>query len=305
MTEELTPVYQSAHVKLYEVDCFDWLRSREPNTVHAVVIDPPYGYIEYEESHLEKKTNGNGGVWRIPPTLDGHTRSPLPRFTVQSDEELRLMADFFRTWGQLIREVLVPGGHIFIATNPLLSTLVYSAITEVGFEQRGEFVRLVTTLRGGDRPKSAESEFPNVTVMPKSNFEPWGIFRKPIEGTVAQNLRRWQTGGLRRIGEDQPFGDVFRCPPAPKKERKISCHPTYKPQLLMRHLVKGSLPLSQGIVLDTFAGSGSTLAAAEAVGYNAIGLERRREYVEDASRSIPLLASIKTDADLDLWDAVL
>ena len=27
---------------------------------------------------LEKPANGKGGIWRIPPSFDGHTRSPLP-----------------------------------------------------------------------------------------------------------------------------------------------------------------------------------------------------------------------------------
>ena len=289
----LVPAYRSQSVELYEVDCFDWLQEREANSIHAVVTDPPYGFIEYQESHLEKMKNGKGGVWRIPPRLDGYTRSPLPRFTVQTPHDLALMSRFFREWARLVLRVLVPGGHILIATNPLLSTRLYAAIQEAGFEQRGEFVRLVTTLRGGDRPKGAEREFPGVTVMPKSNFEPWGVFRKPFEGRVADNLRVWKAGGLRRISEDQPFGDVFRCPPASQEERKMAAHPSLKPQLLMRHLVRASLPLGEGVVLDTFAGSGSTLAAAEALGYRAIGLEKNAEYVKVAARAIPKLAQLE------------
>jgi len=300
MTQASRLIYQSEFATLYHADCFDWLQSRNRNSIHAIVTDPPYGFIEYQESHLEKLKNGHGGVWRIPPTLDGHTRAPLPRFTVQTPEELSLMSGFFEEWASLVWQVLVPGGHIFLATNPLLSTRVYAAIQKANFEQRGEFIRLITTLRGGDRPKGAEREFPDVSVMPKSNFEPWGIFRKPCEGRVAANLRKWKTGGLRRIGEEQPFGDVFRCPPA-AQERKLSNHPTFKPQKLMRHLVRASLPLGEGVVLDTFAGSGSTLAAAEAIGYQAIGLERNQEYAEEAVYAIPRLASINTSADIDLW----
>ena len=284
------PAYRTELVELYETDCFDWLRARERNSIHAIVTDPPYGFIEYQESHLAKLKNGRGGVWRIPPRLDGYTRAPLPRFTVQTSRDLALMSRFFREWARLAYAVLVPGGHVFIATNPLLSTRLYAAIQEGGFEQRGEFIRLVATLRGGDRPKGAEREFPDVTVMPKSNFEPWGVFRKPCEGRVADNLRKWKTGGLRRVSEAQPFADVFRCPPAGKEERQLAPHPSLKPQLLLRYLVRASLPLGEGIVLDTFAGSGSTLAAAQAIGYRAIGLEKNPEYVMLATEAIPKLA---------------
>lgn len=289
----MDPVLSHGGVHLYESDCFDWMRQRAPDSVHAVVTDPPYGFVEYQASQLEKMKQGRGGVWRIPPKLDGYTRSPLPRFTVQTVEELELMRAFFAEWAAQVRRILVPGGHVFIATNPLLSTLVYAAIQGAGFEVRGEFIRLVTTLRGGDRPKNADKEFPDVTVMPRSNFEPWGIFRKPCDGTVAANLRRWKTGGLRRVSVDQPFGDVYRCPPATKAERKIAPHPTLKPQRVLRHLVRSSLPLGEGIVLDTFAGSGSTLAAAKALGYHAIGVECNPEYVALARSAIPKLAAME------------
>lgn len=290
MSAPTLPVYRGPLTELYHADCFDWLRAREPQSVHAVVTDPPYGLIEYEQSHLEKMKRGRGGVWRLPPSLDGYTRAPLPRFTVQTPEELALMSAFFGEWGTLLMRVLVPGAHVLIATNPLLSTRVYAALQEAGFEQRGEFIRLVTTLRGGDRPKGAENEFPGVTVMPKSNFEPWGIFRKPCEGRVADNLRLWRVGGFRRVSDEQPFGDVLRCPPATSEERNLASHPSLKPQRLMRHLVRAVLPLGEGTVLDPFAGSGSTLAAAEAVGYRAIGVERNAEYATEAAVAIPRLA---------------
>lgn len=291
--DERSPtVGRSELVEMYHVDCFDWLRSRPGNTIHAVVTDPPYGMIEYEEGHLRKLEAGRGGVWRVPPKLDGCQRAPLPRFTVHTPDELAAMTTFFGEWSRLVFEALVPGGHVVIATNPLLSTRLYNAVVAAGFESRGEFIRLVTTLRGGDRPKNAHAEFDGVTVMPKSNFEPWGIFRKPISyRTVAENLRYWKTGGLRRISRDAPFGDVFRCPPANPEERSLAGHPTLKPQRLMRHLVRSALPLGQGVVLDPFAGSGSTLAAAIAVGYHAIGLERRRDYVDLAAQAIPRLAA--------------
>src|SRR5437762_3815468 len=64
--------------------------------------------------------------------------------------------------------------------------------------KRGEIIRLVQTLRGGYKPKGAEEDFPEISVMPRSCWEPWGIFRKPMEGTVAENLRRWGAGGLDR-----------------------------------------------------------------------------------------------------------
>ena len=283
--------------ELVEDDCFSWLARRQPNTIHAIVTDPPYGLKEYTPEEKAKLRRGKGGVWRIPPALGGCIRRPVPRFTVLSEDEKRALGDFFSRWATNVLRVLVPGGHVFIATNPLLSHLVYVAMMEAGFEKRGEIIRLVQTLRGGDRPKNAHKEFEEVTVMPRSCWEPWGLFRKPCEGRVQDNLRKWKTGGLRRIGDDQPFCDVIRSSPTRSTERDIAPHPSLKPQAFMRQVVRASLPLGEGVVLDPFMGGGSTIAAAAAVGYQSIGIESDAEFFAMATRAIPRLAAFIPNGD--------
>jgi site-specific DNA-methyltransferase (adenine-specific) len=150
---------------------------------------------EYTDIEQRKLRNGRGGVWRIPPSFDGCKRNPVPRFTVLAGNEKAALCSFFAEFAQRAMRVLVPGGHIFIATNPLLSHLVYAPFIAAGLEKRGEIIRLVQTLRGGDRPKNAHKEFSEVTVMPRSCWEPWGLFRNPCEGRVQDNLRKWKPAG--------------------------------------------------------------------------------------------------------------
>jgi len=288
MSERPHPLCEIVHG-----DCFDWLAARGPETVHAVVTDPPYGLREYSATEQGKLRRGRGGVWRIPPTLDGRPRRPVPRFTVLTDADKAALREFFSGWGRAVSRVLVPGGHVMIAMNPLLSHHVCTALEQAGLEKRGEIIRLVQTLRGGDRPKGAHEEFPDVSVMPRSRWEPWGLFRRPCQGRVADNLRQHGTGGLRRIDGERPFADVIESAPTRPAERAIAPHPSLKPQALMRALVRAALPLGQGVVLDPFMGGGSTIAAAVAVGYRSIGVEADRGYYELARGAIPELAALK------------
>ena len=62
---------------------------------------------------------------------------------------------------------------------------------------------------------------------------------------------------------------------------KKNHHPTVKPLALMRYLCRLITP-PDGIVLDPFAGSGSTLIAAKQEGFNYIGIEMEAEYIEIA-----------------------
>lgn len=275
---------------LYHADCFDWIEQQPDQSVHAVVTDPPYGLHEYSPEQQAKLRVRKGGVWRIPPAFDGHTRSPLPRFTTLTPEQLEEVRQFFFLWARLLLSKLVPGAHVIVASNPLVSYLVSASLTDAGLERRGEIIRLTMTMRGGDRPKAAHDEFPEISVMPRSMWEPWLIYRKPIAGRVQDNLRKWGTGGFRRPGREKPFGDVIVSAPTRKMERDLAPHPSLKPQAFLRQVVRAVLPLGTGVVLDPFAGAGSTLAAAQAVGYQSIGVEKDPLYFEMACTAIPKLA---------------
>jgi site-specific DNA-methyltransferase (adenine-specific) len=289
---------QIGRARLYTSDCMSWLATQTTNSIHAVVTDPPYGIREYSAQEQGKLRRGRGGMWRIPPSFDGHVRSPLPRFTVLDDDDKAFLLVFFKNFARLLHRVVVPGGNIAVASNPLLAHIVSSAFSAGRFEIRGSVVRLTMTMRGGDRPKNAHTEFDGVSVMPRSMWEPWVIARKPIEGRVQDNLRRWKTGGWRRPSEERPFGDVIRSSPTTQRERKIANHPSLKPQSFLRQLVRASLPLGEGVVLDPFAGSGSTLAACNYVGYESVGVEKDPVYAKMAAKAIGPLSR------LDLVDPV-
>jgi DNA modification methylase len=259
---DLDPVATVGKAKLYHADAFEWLASEPPSSVHACVTDPPYGLVEYTEIEQQKLRSGRGGVWRIPPSYDGHKRAALPRFTVLDDDDRTQLHAFFKRLGTLLNRVLVPGGNVVVASNPLLSHILGSAMSEGGLELRGSIVRLVMTMRGGDRPKNAHKEFHDVSVMPRSMFEPWVVLRRPVEGRV-------------------------------RAEREIAAHPSLKPQAFLRQVVRAALPLGEGTVLDPFAGSGSTLAAANAVGYASVGIESDARYVTVASNAIAKLGSLR------------
>lgn len=152
--------------------------------MHAIVTDPPYGLHEYTGEQQRKLRAGKGGVWRIPPSFDGHRRSPLPRFTTLDESQLGEIREFFVAWGKVAHRVLVPGANVVVASNPL-------------------------------------------------------VFRKPLEGRVQDNLRKWKTGEFRRPRDEKPFGDVIASAPTRRAEKALAPHPSLKPQAFLRQLVRG------------------------------------------------------------------
>ena len=297
---------------LYQGNSFGILEEEfDENSIHAVVTDPPYGVVEFETANVEKMRDGTGGVWRIPPELDGNKRKPLPRFTTLTEDDKQKLRNFFQTFGEQIERVLRPGGHVFVACTQLLMHEVSKQLDEAGLERRDVLVRETKTLRGGDRPKGAHDhpEFKNVSSMPRVYWEPWLLYRKPFDCRLDQNLEKWQTGGLRRESDDRPFTDLLGNGKTPKEETEISknahpgseeeakAHPNLKPQKLMRELAHAALPLQEGTILDPFMGSGSTIAAAEALNYDAVGIEIDETYYEMAKTAIPELAGVSTEIE--------
>lgn len=317
MTQNMRTMEATPEPKLHHGNAFQVLEEYPENHVHAIITDPPYGVIEFETAQVEKMRDGVGGVWRIPPELDGSKRKPLPRFTVLSDGDKDKLRTFFKKFGEVAERVLRPGGHIFIATTQLLMHEVAMQLDEAGLERRDVLVRETKTLRGGDRPKNAHEQYDMVSSMPRVWWEPWLLYRKPFDGRLQDTLEEWQTGGLRRESKDRPFTDLLGNGKTPSQETNISksahpnsenpkAHPNLKPQRLMRELCHAALPLREGRILDPFMGSGSTVAAANALSYDAIGIEIDETFYEMASTAVPELAKIATPIErrADIKEAV-
>ncbi len=250
---------------ILHADCFEWMGRIPENSIHGIVTDPPYGVKEYEFDQLEKRANGNGGIWRIPPSFDGSTRQPLPRFTALNQREREQLLRFFKEWATVSIHALRPGGHVFIACSSFLCQMVYGALVGGGLEFRGQVI----------------------------------IFRKPIPPgmKVSECLEEFGTGGLRRLPEGLPFNDLIMSERTPKSERGIASHPSLKPQSFLRELVYSVLPLGKGIILDPFMGSGSTIAAAEALGLPSIGVEKHQAYFEMARSAVSRLSLVRVPRD--------
>lgn len=108
---------------------------------------------------------------------------------------------------------------------------------------------------------------------------------------------RGDDGSAARFFECYPFEDrpIFHYPKASKKDRAGSRHPTVKPIALMRALIRHVTPPG-GVVLDPFAGSGTTGQAAREEGMNAVLIEREAEYAADIRRRLGLADVLKPES---------
>ena len=118
--------------RIYNDDCLNWLDGRAPNSITAIVTDPPYGVREYTDAEMEKMRAGKGGIWRLPPSFDGHIRSAVPRFSVINDDprEMDNLYAFFKKWGTLAYNVLVPGDTATDSENALMATM-HTSVNEI------------------------------------------------------------------------------------------------------------------------------------------------------------------------------
>lgn len=88
---------------------------------------------------------------------------------------------------------------------------------------------------------------------------------------------RWE-GAYRN--EERGCPDVIHCAPVPTEQRK---HPVDKPLSLLSAVIKPVAP-AKAVLLDPFAGGGSTLDTAVAAGHTAIGIETEEQYCEAIAR---------------------
>ena len=111
-------------------------------------------------------------------------------------------------------------------------------------------------------------------------FEPKAMHSIEDQSISTQSNRRCKLCGEVKFGQPHCTCDEPEWEETSGSKAK-NFHPTLKSQKLMRHLVRLVTP-PKGVVLDPFAGSGSTLVAAVTEGFRFIGVERNDDFVEIA-----------------------
>jgi len=295
-------------------DCIELLPTLPTSSVHLILSDIPYGIGADDWDVLHANSNsaylGSSPAQAKAGAVFKKRGKPLNGWSEADRRIPHEYYDWCTSWTSEWFRVLKPGASAFVFAGRRLQHRCISAFEDAGFTfkdmlgwlrprapHRAQRVSVVFERRG-DMDNAAAWEGWRVGNL-RPRFEPILWFVKPyrIGTTIADNVIEQGVGAYNEQGYltyvDQP-DNVFSLGYEPGEG---GVHPTQKPVRLMETLIELASRPGQ-IVLDPFAGSGSTLVAAKNLRRRYLGYELDIEYVEIAEKR---LSSVQLSL-LDLAD---
>lgn len=170
-------------VSILHGDCRDELATRQSASIDSVVTDPPYALVS-----ISKRFGAENAV----PVKEGVYARAGKGFMGKTwdNGEAAFAASF---WAEVLR-VLKPGGHVLAFGGTRTYHRLACAIEDAGFEIRDQ----IGWAYGSGFPKShnQHDEWEGWGTALKPAWEPIVVARKPLIGTVAENLGKWGVGAL-------------------------------------------------------------------------------------------------------------
>lgn len=320
-------------IQIHIGDCRQVMAEMEPNSVDAIVCDPPYGIAIIDEAWDTFKDSKDYQLW-CQEWAEEAMRIAKPGAFLIAFSATRMIHRLTTGVEDAGWEIRDQGVWLYRSGHPKNRDAGWMIDKKLGVDDQRPVVgirRLPDTTKSAAGFAALTSEtgksimrdveiteayseeakrFDGWAAPLKPAIEPWALARKPMGQTLADNLLEWGTGALnipacrpKVEGEDDRYpanvvtlddDDQFRhfradghavadYKKASQDERPRTgdegFHYTVKPLDLMRHLVRLVTP-PDGVVLDPFAGSGTTLEAAFIEGIDAIGIEINPEFEE-------------------------
>lgn len=232
-------------------DCLTEMKKIDANSVHLILTDPPYNIGAFMESR-------NVGIHR----LKGRQNFTQDGWDNGNDEDFEtLMTAFLKE----AYRVLYPSGALVMFTSFQQVPMLMRRAQEAGLYYKTTGV----WHRSNPLPRNMNLQFIN-------SCDPWMYFLKVCRGSK-------KTGTFNNRG--MAFHDCISCGVAPQSEKKVSKHPTQKPELLMKTFVD-LLSNYRDTVLDPFMGGGTTGIAALESNRRFIGIEVNEDYFNGAKKRI-------------------
>ena len=273
-----------------EGDALDTLRGLPDSHAHLMLTDPPYFIDGMGNDWSLSKLRG-----RVKPGVVGGIPAGQ-KFDPQQGVNLQR---FIEPIAKESLRVLVPGAFLLCFSQARLVHRMAVAIEDAGFEIRDllawryegqakafsqeHFVRR-RSMPAAEKERIIDELGGRKTPQLKPQFEAIVLAQAPRDGTYVDNWLQWRAGLVDLadpiIGDGCP-GTVIPCP----KPRERYNHMTVKPVDLCRHLIR-LFSAPEALVIDPFAGTGTTGVAALAEGRRFLGVEKDPEMAETANGRI-------------------
>jgi len=272
--------------ELYLGDCRKILADHiDSDSVDFIATDPPYGLDQMNHTWDDRKIQGSikdcekkvCSVKKIPVGM---------KFDPQITRE---HGEFMHEVALEYRRILKPGGFCVVFAQPRTAHRVGVAFEDAGFEIRDQliwdygvgqgkaqgvqnFIRKSKSIPDEEKEALLTRMEGLKTPQLTPTFETMWLCQKPREGTFVEN---YMAHGVGLVDFRSGSKRVAFSHKKPTKQERLSGgeHPTLKPASLMAELIETFCP-EQGIVVDTFAGSGTTGVAARKTGRTFVGVEK-------------------------------
>jgi site-specific DNA-methyltransferase (adenine-specific)/modification methylase len=242
---------------LYYGDCIKVLREKiDKGSVDLIYADPPYNL---SGRGLKWEGNKTGGNWyMINENWDKMSNSEYEKFTFN--------------WIEACKNVLKPNGAIYISCS-------YHNLGEciIGLKKLGfKINNVITWYKTNAMPNMTKRVFTHST-----EFIIWAV--KGKNWIFNYEILKQINPELTKDGKPKQMRDLWKIPLVQGRERLKNeagraAHPAQKPKEILRRIILASS--NEGdIVLDPFAGSGTTLIVAENLKRKWIGIEKEKRYV--------------------------
>jgi len=298
-------------------DCRSILPTLPEESIACCITDPPYNYefIGRKWDHaeitrrIERIQDSSTLVKNIPygSGLAGGVRNK--RWYERNRENIVEYQRWCVEWGQAVFRVCRPGAVVAVFSSTRTFAHIQVALEEAGFYARDCLVyrRHSGIPKGLNLKKKLEKigrsdaeDWDGWHTCFRSEWEAIAILQKPLINNYIETTEKTGLGPFKTINKDGSFQSNILEGFSKGDDESFDAHCTVKPLALIRRLIELFVPKNpRNIVLDPFAGSGTTLVAARELGYSYVGIEIEESYIRLIKKR---LADLETGSLFPLMD---
>jgi len=294
-------------------DCREVMKTLPENYVSACITDPPYNYEfighKWDDSEIQRRierVNGKGSktlVKNIPygSGLAGGVRNE--KWYQRNRNNILDYEKWCFDWGEQLFRICKPGATVLVFNSTRTVAHVQVALENAGFYARD----MLVYKRSSGIPKGVniKQQFEKKGYENPEKWDGWHsclrneweaicVLQKPLVNNYLETLQEYGTGLFYTKDRFGGFQSNILEGIQREKTEDFNVHCTVKPIALMRQLVEIFVPrLENSIIIDPFAGSGTTLVAAQEFGIRYVGIEIVPEYIEIINKRLDSFSGIQ------------